>query len=218
MQQIFIKLIGLKFFQPYFLYIFKKLIMKNYKYIFFLFFLVTNVFSQMKKQNAILLFKDGSELNCFARISGENIRYTEKNIHDKEIVVDEKDLSGIKIYMNDNLVEFNYKIEEGKLKPRLMHLVIKGKTKLYRINDVYESNIGFTSTDILEKKNGNSAFFLESKINKNEVIRIKNDFEEKVKNYFSDCKLLTDRIGEDNFRKKDIFKIVVFYNENCGKN
>ena len=67
---------------------------------------VCNLFSQSKKQKAILLFKDGKEVNCFARVAGKNIRYTENDIHETEKVVDEKDILGLKIYINEKLIWF----------------------------------------------------------------------------------------------------------------
>ena len=181
--------------------------------------LVTSlIFSQANKQKSTLIFKDGSTLNCYARISGTNIRYVEKNIRDSELVVNYETLSGIKIYMNDNLIELYYKKEVGKSVPKLMEKAITGKINLYRIQDVYETHIGFNSnSNYFSGKSSSTAYFLESKTNKDEVIRLAEKFEENAKNYFSDCKLLTDQIGNDNFRKKDLFKMVLFYNENCGK-
>ena len=181
--------------------------------------LVTSlIFSQANKQKSTLIFKDGSTLNCYARISGTNIRYIEKNIRDTEIVVNYETLSGIKIYMNDNLIELYYKKEVGKSIPKLMEKTITGKINLYRIQDVYETSIGFSSNpNYFARKSASTVYFLDSKTNTDEVIRLAEKFEENAKNYFSDCKLLTDQIGNDNFRKKDLFKMVLFYNENCGK-
>lgn len=180
---------------------------------------VTNlIFSQANKQKSTLIFKDGSTLNCYARISGTNIRYVEKNIRDSELVVNYETLSGIKIYMNDNLIELYYKKEVGKSIPKLMEKTITGKINLYRIQDVYETSIGFSSNpNYFARKSASTVYFLDSKTNTDEVIRLAEKFEENAKNYFSDCKLLTDQIGNDNFRKKDLFKMVLFYNENCGK-
>ena len=172
--------------------------------------------AQAKKKKAVLVFKDGTELSCYARISGDNIRYVKENIKDTEIVVDEKELNGIKIWMNDNLVELYFKTEEGKTKPKLMELVNNGKMKLFRISNVNEKNIGFSYNSNYFEKSASTVYFLEKKSNKDLVFRIAKNFDETAKDYFSDCSSLVERIGQDNFRKKDILKIVVFYNENCG--
>ena len=182
------------------------------------FLFICQMFSQIKKQKATLIFKDGKELSCFARISGKNVRYVESDSRSSEIVVDEKDILGLKIYLNDKLLEFYYKKEEGKDKFKLMELVANGKIKLYRIQDVYSENISMNSNrSYMNQKFASSKFFLISKTNPDEVIRLKQDFEEDAKNYFADCKDLVNKLGQDNFRKKDILTIVVFYNENCGE-
>ena len=175
-------------------------------------------FAQIKKQKATVIFKDGKELSCFARISGKNVRYIENDTRGTEKVVDEKDIIGLRIYMNDKLIELHYKREEGKTKFRLMELVVSGKMKLYRLQDVYNEDIGMTANDsYLAQKTGTSEFFVLSKTNPAEVVRFKRNFEDEARIYFSDCKVLVDKIGEDRFRRKDIMKIAVFYNENCGK-
>lgn len=190
--------------------------MKKNIYILLFLLFTTLTFSQTKKKKATLLFRDGTQLSCMARISGENIRYVENDTRANEIVVNEKDLKGIKIWMNDKLIELHYKVEEGKTKAKLMELVIDNNMKLYRISDVYDQNIGFNSTSATEDKSSSSEYFLESKVNKEYVIRFSKNFNEVAKAYFADCSKLVDNIGKDKFRKKDILKIVVFYNENCG--
>ena len=190
--------------------------MKKNIYTLLFLLLATFTFSQAKKKKATLLFRDGTQLSCMARISGENIRYVENDTRAKEIVVDEKELNGIKIWMNDNLVELYFKTEEGKTKPKLMELVNNGKMKLFRISNVNEKNIGFSYNSNYFEKSASTVYFLEKKSNKDLVFRIAKNFDETAKDYFSDCSSLVERIGQDNFRKKDISKIVVFYNENCG--
>jgi hypothetical protein len=192
--------------------------MKNY--LFVALFITITIFSsaQAKKRKATLIFKNGTELSCFARISGENIRYTKDNVKDAEIMVNEKELKGINIWMNDRLIELVYKSEDGKDNTKLMELTNNGKMKLYRIQDAYEKNIGFDfNKNLFEGKSANTVYYLESKNNKDQVIRVANKFEPFAKEYFTDCKLLVDKIGNDNFRKKDMIKIVIFYNENCSK-
>ena len=194
-------------------------IMKNLLASAMVFMISFQLLAQARKQQATLIFKNGTELNCLARISGENIRYVENERKGVEIIVDEKDLLGIKIWMRENLVELYYKTEEGKKhKPKLMELINKGKMKLYRISDVYQQNIGFSSNDNYFKgKSASTVYFLESKTNKDEVFRMGYDFDQVAKAYFADCPALIENIGKDEFRKKDLFKMVIFYNENCGK-
>ncbi len=206
-------------FPPFFyiiVYLIKIFNMKN-NLVVILAFLSFQIFSQVTKRKATLFFKDGKELSCYARISGDYIRYVEKDIRSAETRVDYKELNSIKILMNDNFVELVYKTEEGKTKPRLMELVNNGKMKLYRIGDAYESNIGFQSNpNYFKRSSASSVYFLQTKENKDIVFRFSKDFEVNSKKYFSDCNLLVEKIGDDDFRKKDISKIVIFYNENCG--
>jgi len=193
--------------------------MKKFVVVVSLFVFSFQLLAQATKKNATLFFKDGRELNCFARVSGENIRYADIKMTDKEIIVNFKELKGINIWMNDKLINLLYKTEQGKSEPKLMEVIIKDKMKLYRISDVYEKNIGFANNkDYLKKKKASTVYFLQSKNDDNEAIRVGRDFKEIMKAYFSDCKLLSEKIGKDQFRKKDILKIVLYYNENCITN
>ena len=193
------------------------------KKIFFTFLIVVitcQSFAQIKKQKAILLFKDGKELTCFARVAGKNIRYTENDIHESEKVVDEKNILGVKIYINEKLIELHYKQEEGKDKFKLMELILNGKLKLYRFQEAYfKENNTFIEIYFFPYAADTkiSRYFVSSKTNRDQVLRFHQDFEEEARIYFSDCKVLVDKIGQDRFRRKDIMNIVLFYNENCGK-
>lgn len=181
-------------------------------------FVFTNLMvGQNTKQKATLFFRNGTSLSCFARVAGDYIRYTEKNVRGEEIPVNHKELLGIDIWMHDRLLHLIYKTEQGKSKPRLMEMNIDGKMKLYRIADVYNSNYGFNSnTKFLSEKSSSSVYFLETKEDQEFVFRISSNFDKLAKTYFSDCKDLVAQLGQDNFRRKDILKIVIFYNENCN--
>lgn len=192
--------------------------MKNIVFCSILFVFTNLMFGQSNKQKATLFFRDGTSLSCFARVAGDYIRYVEKDLRGAEIGVNYKELTGIDIWMHDRLFHLVYKTEQGKSKPRLMEMNIDGKMKLYRIADVYNSNIGFDyNSKFLNPKSGSTVYFLETKENQDTVFRFSSNFDKLAKIYFSDCEDLLAQLGKDNFRKKDILKIVIFYNENCGK-
>ncbi len=192
--------------------------MKNIVFCSILFVFTNLMFGQSNKQKATLFFRDGTSLSCFARVAGDYIRYVEKDLRGAEIGVNCKELTGIDIWMHDRLIHLVYKTEQGKSKPRLMEMNIDGKMKLYRIADVYNSNIGFDyNSKFLNPKSGSTVYFLETKENQDIVFRFSSNFDKLAKIYFSDCEDLLAQLGKDNFRKKDILKIVIFYNENCGK-
>ncbi len=178
----------------------------------------SSFFAQATKHKATIIFKDGTELPCFARVSGDNIRYVKENKRDAEIVVNEEEVKGVKIWLNDNLIQLFYKKEQGKGRMRLMELANDGKMKIYRISDVYGHNIGFdTNKAYFKRKSASTVYFLESKSNPEEVFRFRDDFIKNAKDHFSDCTILTNKIGKDGFRKKDLMDMVIFYNDNCAK-
>jgi hypothetical protein len=150
----------------------------------FLFAFSVQLFSQLKKKKATLFFRDGTELSCLARIAGENIRYTKENIKDDEIMVNEKELKGLKIWLNNRPIEFYYKLEEGKSNFKRVELLNSDKMKLFR-NLTESSNLNNYQDTF-----SNTYFFLESKNNKDQIIRVTNNFEDFARNYFSDCKSL----------------------------
>lgn len=174
-------------------------------------------FSQATKQKATLFFKDGTQLSCFARIAGDYIRYAEDKTKNDENKANYNELDSLHIWMNDQKLKLTYKTEEGNEVPKLMEKIISGSMNLYRISNVYEKNIGFHSQkDYLNRKTSSTVYFLESKDNQNTVFRFTKNFNTNAKEYFADCPKLVNKIGEDGFRKKDIFEIVLFYNENCN--
>lgn len=189
--------------------------MKKIVLVFVLFFTLLS-YSQMTKQKATLYFKDGKELSCFARISGDYIRYSESDFKSSETKVNHEELLGIGLWMEDKKIHLYYKTEKGKDKPRLMELVIDGKVKLYRVADKYGMGMKFaTNPKYIGKKTSSTAYFLETKENPDFVFRFLRKFNENAKNYFSDCETLANKIGESGFRQKDIRNIVIYYNENC---
>lgn len=171
--------------------------------------------AQATKQKATIYFKDGTELSCYARISGDFIRYSEEK-QGVELKGNFKEISKLQIRMNDQLLVFIYKTEKGKTQPRLFELIVEGDVCLYRISDVYEKKIGFHSNkNVLKHKTSSTKYFLECKEDAALVFRFKNDFMEKAKEYFLDCPLLVEKIANESFRQKDLLEIVLFYNENC---
>lgn len=164
--------------------------------------------AQIKKERATLFFKNGDTLNCYARISGNYIRYADIGNTSREIKVNYDKLDRIDLRYNDNLISFYYKLEEGKKTHRLMEKIVEGKINLYKISNVYNKKPNFNS-----KKTSSTKYFLESK-NGNTVFRIKKDFNKIAKAYFKDCKELVNLIGKDGYRKKDLLDIVLYYNEN----
>ena len=177
--------------------------------------------AQATKQRATLYFKNGEVKKAYARISGYNVRYSDKAFKGKEKKVNYKELDHIELRNGDKLIHVYYKQVKGKKKPRLMELIVDGKAKLYRILDVYDGAqmLPFknmrNNKNYSGEKNLNTRYFLESKDGDGTVFRIKKNFEKEAKKYFSDCEKLVKLIGTKGFRKKDLLDIVLFYNEEC---
>ncbi len=43
-------------------------------------------------------------------------------------------------------------------------------------------------------------------------------FEERAKDYFSDCPSLVSKLGTEGYQKKDYVEVAKYYEENCGVN
>ena len=175
--------------------------------------------AQVTKQAATLYFKNGEILNCFARVSGDYIRYATKPNTSKETKVNFKEVDHINLRNDDLLIKLFYKLEQGKTKPRLMEKIIDGNVNLYKISNVHSNTFGILGNMTRNphfgtKKTLNTQYFLDTK-NDTTVFRIQRNFNDTAKQYFEDCKELVQLIGNDGFRKKDLLNIVLYYNTYC---
>ena len=105
-------------------------------------------------------------------------------------------------------------------KPMLMEVIDEGFVILYRDVSVdYIPAIGISPTGVgvgaivTDRKD---TFFVK-KAKEDKAYELAFSFKTRVKRIFGDCKALMEKIDKREFLKKDIVKIVRFYNDYCGE-
>ena len=165
-----------------------------------LFFLISN--AQFKAGKIYL--KDGNIKNGLIKERKfGGIKYKD-NENSKAEPYDYNHITGYDI-TEKGVVKYRYK-KVGNNFPQIMKVVRLGKINLYNIivaNREISTGIK-VSTSLL--------YFME----KNTVtIRIGRKFNKNELNFFEDCPLLLKKIKKKEFKKKDVYKVVNFYNNNC---
>ena len=182
------------------------------KKIFVLFILLVSIIvnSQTNKKLATVLLKNGTELKGFARIVGNKVRFSkEKRGKDKLYTSD--DVESLKLKFSDRYLSILYKTEKNKKTPILVESLIKGKINLYRKLDLTHKDAYYVFAYNIKK----GSLFVE-KENESTINRFKQNFTKEAKDFFKDCKKLSKLIGTKDYRRKDLFDIVEFYNDECN--
>ncbi|PWI29939.1 hypothetical protein DI383_09305 [Flavobacteriaceae bacterium LYZ1037] len=197
-------------------------------------------FSQTK---SVLFYKDGTSQTGYVTFKKKEIKFQEQKKSKKEKIKYEQ-LDSISGYINprskrkDNNPRMAYIFPTGKDGKdfKVYDLVKKGKVNLYTYSKYgnypvlwlpSSNNIGttpvFTGTrndiTIYGVKRDNEAFvtILGNKDTSVSFITIADSFKTQGSEYFSDCSELKIKIkeGEKGFSKKDIKKVVDYYNTKC---
>lgn len=176
--------------------------------------------------NGRIYLKDGAVLEGLVRfyyfsdspvLSNEKMRYkTERNNPSKKIVA--KDVDSIKFNIpftervKGKLVKKTrdvtfLSIPKNKKKTNFGYaeLVIDGKVKLLKRSYVDKRTTMAKKQTLLFKEGGLVITF--------DIIK---SFKKSIQQYFNDCPELNVKIEKKIFRRKDLVKIVEFYNSNCN--
>lgn len=175
-----------------------------------------------QKSKATLFFKDGRELKGLAKITASNkIKFRKEKGAEKQIF-DGTSLSSVIIKELDGNIEYAYKKVGDKRGFQLLKVVTKGKLNLYaKTASGYMAGPpmagGMTmghyysiSNYYVSKNTDINADFLTST-----GILFGKSFKKSASEYFKDCSKLVEKIQNKEFKKRDIEKIVEFYNEEC---
>jgi hypothetical protein len=112
------------------------------------------------------------------------------------------------------------KKRKGKKKFRLMQRLIDGKVSLY-LDIVANGNYTFMGSSTIHSYNQSNLYFVQkdgevSAPMSPETVQARlKSFKRRATDYFKDCDGLVKKIKKKEFKKKDIFQIVEFYNSNC---
>ena len=176
-----------------------------------------NIYAQTNK--AVIEQLDGKIEIGFAEILESNpnkIRFR-KDLNSRPKKLDSNDFVRLLIYKNGIRFNYEFKINSNyRNKIELMRVIKKGFLSLYAIYDsviynTHSSGEGFGNINI-GMEHSAFLFFISKKGDKTaDKFPTKNAAE-----YFKDCPELVKKIKNKDFKSKDYFKIVDFYNNNCA--
>ncbi|WP_395062253.1 hypothetical protein [Flavobacterium sp.] len=181
----------------------------------------TNVFGQ--EREATILFNDSTSVKGFGEIKKEKI-YFRVSLDAKIKEWDFKMASGL-IFSGYGFSEKYLYIKPDKYskKPIIMEVMEEGNVNLYKKSFITQKAYvdptksltyfnyrkiyvyDFESTYYVKRKNEENATDLSFSFKINSV------------KYFSDCKILVEKINKKEFKKDNIVEIVYYYNDYCDE-
>ncbi len=119
----------------------------------------------------------------------------------------------------DDVVKFKFFKVAGKNQYLLLEEEIVGPVSLYILttegtNTAFGTGMTYNYTSVgyyVKKKHNNEVIFLTS----SSALNFK--FTEIGQAFFRDCPELVQKIEDKDFKKKDVYEVVKFYNTNCAK-
>jgi len=180
-----------------------------------------------QKCEATLYFKDGTVLKGYGKLKINGVVKFRKTLDEKPKKHDFVVLEKMETTINEDSKVFVQVKVKNKEKLEILDLEIKGKLNLYiKINQGYNHNfsgnfeqggmsiptgVNFYSIQnyYVKRKDENQAFHLGS----NQAFS--KNFKKAASLYFSDCPELVNKIENKVYKKKDLKRIIKFYNENC---
>jgi len=191
--------------------------------IFVLLLISSLVFSQSRE--ATIFFTDGTSVEGYGEIN-ENVilfKVEQSGIADEWTFDVTK---GIEFSGYGYSEKYEYvKLNENK-DPKLLAIVDNRSVSLYRdtklttnllINPFSQTGAVNMVTNAHPLGNSLENIYYVKRENENIATNISSNFKKKVSVYFSDCKILIDKINSKKFTSKNIEDLVFYYNDYCGK-
>lgn len=192
--------------------------MKFFLLVLFLFSL-NSITSQIhsQKKEATIYFRDGSKIECIARIKGsEIIVFDDQGEKEK---LDYRKVSKIKHVPIVGKGIFEYKVKIGYNEPILIELIKEDYLSLYGFFSQSTTNLGneFIFNDV-------GVYYYVGKSNESTVTDFqqppnkygKQWWRKLSQEYFKDCDELVRKLKDKEFKQNDLVDIVEFYNSNCS--
>ncbi|MBJ2174549.1 hypothetical protein JBL43_09890 [Aureibaculum sp. A20] len=182
-----------------------------------------------QKNEAILYFKDGTELKGLAKVtSKKKIKFRTKKGAKKQLY-NYLELDGVKITFNnwDRLVISTYYYKKTEqFKYSLLKEIIKGKLSIYHKSGIQSgedwSDMSTSENGYYVWKEGDEIAVLIENFEQTDNIFSKKNKKAAIR-YFNDCPELVKKIENNEFKgtvnplsqRIDLKRVVNFYNENC---
>ena len=164
------------------------------------------LFTNAQFNEGIVYLKGSTNLKGLIKIKTfGGIKYKENDSSDIKTYEDSQ-LNGYDITDNGILKRYRYKNVQGIY--RRMKIEKLGKINLYSI---FVSNSGSAMGMGLPASSGN-VYFLEKN---NVTIRTGARFKNGKSYLIEDCPILIDKIKKKEFKKREVIKIIEYYNKNC---
>lgn len=164
------------------------------------------LFINAQSNEGTIYLKDSTEIKGLIKIKTfGGVKY-KTNENSDIIVYENSQLNGYDI--NENGIIKKYRFKEVQGISRRMKIERLGKINLYSI---FVSNSGSAMGMGLPTSSGN-VYFIEKN---NITIRTGARFKKGKLHLIEDCPILIDKIKKKEFKKRDVIKIIDFYNKNC---
>jgi len=182
------------------------------------------VFSQ--EREATIIFNDSTSIKGFGEIKNEKIYFRVRQ--EDETTKWSFDMAKGLTFSGYGFSEkYEYVKPDKYSNPILMEVIEEGNVNLYKknsfgfqmgigVNAVMSSaGIGFVGAGPSFKYDIKSVYYVKRK-NETNATDITFSFKTRALRYFSDCKILIDKINKRDFKKESINKMVYYYNDYCG--
>jgi hypothetical protein len=191
------------------------------KLLFLLFFIqFQSTFGQ--EREAVLIFKDSTEVKGLGQIKNDKIHFRVSE-EDKNEIWDDQIVIGL-IFTGYGFSErYEYVQSDKYSKPVIMELLDQGLVYLYREMD---GQLGLQPTAFIGTNGAGAGLGVGSNLKNLYFIRKKGDtkameltfsFKTRALRYFSDCEIVVEKIKSREFTKNNIPELVNYYNNYCGE-
>lgn len=180
------------------------------------FSILTISISNAQMNHSLIVLKSGDSLNGLARIRTYTVKYESYSGLDKR-EIDFSEMREIKIKESQTLTNIYrfFQLNDNEKYKSVLLLVSGNNVELYStIQSTYNGYTHSQTPNYWVRKPS------EEKLTNLGIFNpLSTNLKEKVLNYFSDCKALTDKIETKDFRMRNgLEEIAVFYNEKCNLN
>ena len=179
-----------------------------------------------QKSKAVLTFKDGTVKNGLGKLISRNRVKFRSHKKAKPIKYHFKNLETVKMIQKEDSLTYVYIRVNNKKKPRVLEVKVAGILSLYELSQTHYSaghfggpggfGGGFVPVYAYNINN-----FYVRKAGQKEATHLGSNqlftknFKKAASTYFKDCPSLVQKIQSRTFKKRDLEKIVNYYNRNC---
>jgi len=184
------------------------------KKIFTLIALLSFLLSHGQFKEGIIYDKTGKERKGLIKVKRFDGIIFKLDKSSKEIYYDEKHIIGYDIKEENDIEKYRYKIVENASFLRPMKMEILGKISLFSVYNygTHYAPMGPGGMMTPMSSYSRTIYFVEKN---NRLIRTGSRLNKKPLELFKDCPKLIEKLDNKEIKKKEIKKIVNFYNSNC---